>query len=102
MDNDDQRDSVEERYNADLCPLCDYSPCIRGSVEGSCETVYDPNDPNDALQMAFDTVEDIDRLNDAPDLSEAGLSDLAVTLAGLFTNLADLAASGRLPDDWQR
>lgn len=27
MDNDEQRDYEEEKYNRDLCPECDYSPC---------------------------------------------------------------------------
>ena len=36
MLNVDERDFEEERYNADLCPLCDYSPCIGGQGKGSC------------------------------------------------------------------
>lgn len=28
MDSQDERDFAEEAYNRDLCPVCDYSPCI--------------------------------------------------------------------------
>ena len=31
---DDQRDYAEERYNRDLCPGCDHSPC-----NGTCAPV---------------------------------------------------------------
>lgn len=28
MDNDQERDFAEEKYNRELCPECGYSPCI--------------------------------------------------------------------------
>lgn len=36
MDNNEQRDSVEERYNAELCPACTHSPCCGAGDKGSC------------------------------------------------------------------
>jgi hypothetical protein len=41
MTNDDERDLEEEDYNANLCPLCDYSPCIGGQGKGSCEDLIE-------------------------------------------------------------
>lgn len=35
MNNDDERDYAEEKYNRELCPECGYSPCILTST-------YDP------------------------------------------------------------
>jgi hypothetical protein len=32
-----ERDHDEEHYNANLCPLCDYSPCAGDAGKGSCE-----------------------------------------------------------------
>lgn len=36
MDNDEQRDYEEEKYNREFCPECGYSPCI-------LTTRYDPH-----------------------------------------------------------
>lgn len=41
MTAEDERDYAEESYNANLCPECDYSPCIGGQGKGSCDR-YDP------------------------------------------------------------
>jgi hypothetical protein len=37
MASDDQRDYSEERYLANLCPLCDRSPCPDG---GHCDRTF--------------------------------------------------------------
>lgn len=34
-DINDERDYAEEQYNRNLCPRCNYSPCITG--DGHCE-----------------------------------------------------------------
>lgn len=51
----DERDFQEERYNAELCPLCDYSPCIGGSGKGSCEpdSIKEPFNPGQALERHY-------------------------------------------------
>jgi hypothetical protein len=36
MDQDQERDYVEERYNAEMCPACGTSPCAGGGEKGSC------------------------------------------------------------------
>lgn len=49
MTNDEERDYAEEQFNAELCPLCEYSPCDGGDGIGSCVGDGDPIDAINAL-----------------------------------------------------